>query len=73
MLEFIQANWLWLLLGAGVVWLLFRQGGCGMGSHASHGSESSQTKAASSGEEHGSHVEEQRGHHRTRRGGHGCC
>jgi hypothetical protein len=73
MLEFLQANWIWLAIGAGVVWFLFRQGGCAMGSHTSHGSESSRTKAASSGEEHGSHVEEEPGHHRTRRAGRGCC
>jgi hypothetical protein len=73
MFEFLQANWFWLLLGAGVIWLLFRQGGCGMGSHGSHGSESSQTKAASSGEEHGTHAEGQPGKHRRRRAGRGCC
>jgi len=31
MLEFLQANWIWLLVGAGVLWFLFRQGGHGMG------------------------------------------
>lgn len=72
MLEFIQANWFWLLLGAGVIWLLFRRGGSDMSSHASHDSESSRTKAASSGDEHGSHVEERPSHHRARRAGHGC-
>ncbi len=72
MLEFIQANWFWLLLGAGVIWFLLRQAGCGVGSRASRGSESSQTKATSSSEEHGSHVEQQSGRHRTRRAGHGC-
>ncbi|HLF94678.1 MAG TPA: hypothetical protein VJB14_14535 [Planctomycetota bacterium] len=30
-MEWIQGNWLWLLLGLGVVWFLFRGGGCGMG------------------------------------------
>ena len=35
-MEWIQGNWLWLLLGLGVVWFLFRGGGCGMGGHGSH-------------------------------------
>lgn len=31
-MEFLQANWVWLLLVAGALWLLFRGGlGCGMG------------------------------------------
>jgi len=39
-MEFLQANWLWILLGLGVVWFLFRRGGmgCGMGEHGAHGS-----------------------------------
>ncbi len=43
-MEFLQANWLWILLGLGVVWVLFfRRGGmgCGMGEHGSHGSRTS--------------------------------
>jgi len=73
MIEFLQANWLWLLVGAGVLWFLFRQGGCAMGSHESRSSESSQVKEASRDEEHSSHVKEQPGHHQARRRGHGCC
>jgi hypothetical protein len=38
-MEWLQANWLWVLLGLGVVWLLLRGGGCGMGGHGSHRSE----------------------------------
>jgi hypothetical protein len=31
-MEFLQANWVWLLLVAGALWVLFRGGlGCGMG------------------------------------------
>ncbi len=32
-MEFLQANWVWILLGLGVVWFLFGRGGmgCGMG------------------------------------------
>lgn len=39
-MEFLQANWLWLLLGFVALWLLLRRGGmgCGMGGHGSHGS-----------------------------------
>jgi hypothetical protein len=39
MSEWVGANWIWLLLGVGVVWFLFRRGGmgCGTGGHA-HGS-----------------------------------
>ena len=46
-MEYLQANWIWLLLGLGVVWFLFRRGGmgCGMGGHESHGShDSSESK-----------------------------
>jgi len=32
--EFLQANWLWIVLGIGLVWFLFRRGGCGMGGHS---------------------------------------
>ena len=39
-MEFLQANWIWLLLGLGAVWFLLKRGGmgCGMGGHESHGS-----------------------------------
>jgi hypothetical protein len=42
-MEFLQANWLWIVLGIGAVWLLFGRGGmgCGMGGHGSHGSHGS--------------------------------
>lgn len=36
MAEFPQANWLWLLVGIGILWFLFRRGGCGMGGPDSH-------------------------------------
>ncbi len=38
--EFLAANWLWILLGIGVLWFVFRGHamGCGMGGH-SHDSE----------------------------------
>jgi hypothetical protein len=36
MSDWISANWLWLLLGIGLVWFLFRRAGmgCGMGGHS---------------------------------------
>lgn len=39
-MEFLQANWLWLLLGLGALWFLFGRGGmgCGTRGHGSHGS-----------------------------------
>lgn len=42
MTEFLGNNWLWILLGIGVLWFLVRGRGmgCGMGGH-SHGSEPS--------------------------------
>ena len=73
MLEFLQANWLWLLLGAGVIWILFRGGGCGMSGHSSRGADSSRTKTMSGDEGHGGHVDEEPQERRTRRAGHGCC
>lgn len=44
-MEFLQANWFWILLGAGAVWFLFRRGGmgCGMGGHSSHDSRTSRS------------------------------
>jgi len=51
MLDFLAANWLWIAIGAGFVWLHTRGGGCGMhGSHGSHGS-------------HQQHDQEHRGGH----------
>jgi len=72
MLEFLQANWVWLAIGAGVVWFLFRQGGCGMGSHASHDSEPSQRTTASD-DGHAGHGEEQAARSTTRRSRRRCC
>jgi hypothetical protein len=38
MSEWIGGNWVWLLLGVGLVWFLLRRGGmgCGMGGHGGH-------------------------------------
>ncbi len=54
-MEFLQANWVWILLGLGAVWFLFRRGGmgCGMGGHGSHGSRPSE-RAGESGHSHAS-------------------
>ena len=64
MLDFLGNNWVWILLGIGVVWFLTRGHGmgCGMGGH-SHGAETSRkgeadphaahTAGAGSTHEHG--------------------
>lgn len=72
MFEFLQANWLWLLLGGGLLWFLFRRGGCGMGGHGSHGLDSSRTMSVSD-DQHADHGEERPVPSRSRRSGHGCC
>jgi hypothetical protein len=36
MIELLQANWLWILLGIGLLWFLFSRRGHGMGGHGSH-------------------------------------
>jgi hypothetical protein len=52
MTELLENNWLWILLGIGVLWFLFRVSGmgCGMGGH-SHRSEPSRTGQDDSREE----------------------
>jgi hypothetical protein len=36
-MDWLSANWLWVVLGLGVAWLFFRGGmGCGVGGHGSH-------------------------------------
>ena len=37
-MEFLQTNWVWILLALGAAWLLFGRGGmgCGTGGHGSH-------------------------------------
>lgn len=71
-MEFLQANWLWLLISIGVVWFLFRRGGhgmgCGMGGH-SHGSEEKQDPAHAGHQVGGQPKSTQE---TTRRRG-GCC
>lgn len=54
-MEFLQANWLWILLGVGVVWLLFRRGGmgCGMAEHGGHGSRASSDVRGATGSHDG--------------------
>jgi len=79
-MEFLQANWLWILLGLGAVWFLFRRGGmgCGMGGHGSHGSTTSKDaekygSARASHNGHGSDEPEDReAKTATRRSHRGC-
>lgn len=77
MFEFLQANWLWLLLGGGLLWFLFRRGGhgmgCGMGSHGSQGSEWTRTTSAGDDDGPVDHGEERPARSGSRRSGHGCC
>jgi hypothetical protein len=58
-MDFLQGNWLWLLLGLGAVWFFFRRGGmgCGMSGHGSHGSHGSRESedAQRSGDSHAGH------------------
>jgi hypothetical protein len=37
-MEFLRANWVWILFGLGIVGLFFRRGGmgCGMGERGGH-------------------------------------
>lgn len=34
MIEFVAANWFWIVVAGGFVWMHTRRGGCGM--HAGH-------------------------------------
>jgi hypothetical protein len=62
-MEFLQANWLWILVGVAAVWFLFRRGGmgCGMGGHGSHGSHESRDvgRTASAEGSHNGHGSEE--------------
>ena len=73
MYDWIGANWIWLLLGIGLVWFLFRRGGmgCGMGEH-SHGSEPSRTGEADPHAGHGAQTGATTEAAAPRRRG-GCC
>jgi len=73
MFEFLQTNWLWLLLGGGLLWFLFRRGGCGMGGHGSQGSEGTRTMSVSDDDEPAGLGEERPARSVAGRGGHGCC
>ncbi len=63
MIAWLQVNWLWLLLGVGLLWFFARRGGCcGMGGH-NHGAheEHSEQSAIGAGK---AKVTQKRG---------GCC
>jgi hypothetical protein len=39
-MEWLTGNWIWLVLGLGIAWFLFKGGmGCGRGRHGSHGAQ----------------------------------
>jgi hypothetical protein len=43
MIDFLTANWFWLVLAAAFLWMHTRGGGCGMhGSHGGHGAHRSE-------------------------------
>lgn len=73
-MEFLQANWVWLLLVAGALWLLFRGGlGCGMGrrhdrAHRDRDVESREPGARGRGPREGGPGEVERAGHRSHRG-----
>jgi hypothetical protein len=55
MVAWLQVNWLWILLGVGLLWFVARRGGCcGMGGHT-HGTHEGHggQKAIGEGEEKG--------------------
>lgn len=79
--EWITGNWIWIVLGLGALWFVFRQGGmgCGMSGHDSHGrSDSARNGQVGESDEgraagHHGNVERPEGSaHATHRRG-GCC
>lgn len=48
-MDFLSANWIWLLLGLAVVWMLVSRGGCGFG--GSHSHRPNDTNASARGDE----------------------
>lgn len=81
-MEFLQANWIWLLLVLGAVWFFMRRGGlgCGMGGHESHGSRdtsepnAARQQAGAPPNRHGGHGDPQKRETETARARrhHGC-
>ncbi len=75
MTEFLSNNWLWILLGIGLLWFLSRGHGmgCGMGGH-SHGSDTGE-KSSRAGETTGSGATHDHGADASAapRRRHGCC
>lgn len=79
MSDWIGANWIWLLIGIGVLWFFFRRGGmgCCSGGHAHNSGFAGKGKA----DEHaGNAAQEQEGGATHEHGGnpsrprrHGCC
>jgi len=76
MVDFLGNNWVWILLGIGVLWFLTRGHGmgCGMGGH-SHGAETSRKGQEGAHAGHGAgpaHEHESSAGTPPRRRG-GCC
>lgn len=56
MADWIGANWIWILIGVGILWFMFRPGG--MGGHGGHGEDSVKAKelpASDAAADHGGH------------------
>ena len=54
-MEWLAANWWWVVLGLGAAWLFLRGGmGCGMGGHGSHGAQGSGRSKSVDSAQHGS-------------------
>jgi len=66
MSEFLQSNWLWILLGGGVLFFLFARGRGGMGCGGSHGSHSDHAhgEETPTGQQSAANASKRRG---------GCC
>jgi hypothetical protein len=53
-MEWLAANWFWVVLGLGAAWLFSRGGmGCGMGGHGSHGTHASDRSKTADSTQHG--------------------
>lgn len=53
-MEWLAANWFWVVLGLGAAWLFWRGGmGCGMGGHASRGAQESRRSRSADSTQNG--------------------
>jgi hypothetical protein len=76
MYDWLVANWIWILLGIGVLWFMFRRGG--MGAHGGQGGSEPAEKALppSGTDSSADHAEQGQEPAAAARGAHrhgGCC